>query len=491
MKKTEQNLVPNTQNPTPDYYCTWQTQLYATSDGKPEGQRRCLSEEALFGEAAPYGWANFYPEARRDLFLVIDDSWDVPKSGDPAFFGSLQLDREKFPHATQGAPSHAAALRSLVDCVTARGWKGLGGWVCAQEAEAFFAGDADEYWKERFLIMQEAGFAYWKVDWGRHAADLAFRRRLTELAKQYAPALVVEHAMLPEIIPYSDVFRTYDVPAIMSIPMTMEKIVALAAELTAPAEGLGLLNCEDEAYIAAAGGFSMCIMRHPYAGPLPNGRADMSFPAVHRDLKRRMYEVVRAARWHRLAPAFHGGSFTLSPNKLTDHWCFAAQEEELEAWWLDAPAVADRITGNVWQMEAPAAFARNTALPQAVPDEEGLTPYLVASRFLNGAYAVAALGRTVGRRYLVPSCDVSIEADGASTIGIFGLYRSLTVKTDLPARQVLLQDLAGERAYDITEDIRRLPGALVLPGHLITKIGTEAQPPSDLSEPGAVLRLLP
>lgn len=490
MKKTDHNLVPDIPNPTPDYYCTWQTQLYATSDGKPEEQRRCLSEEALFGKASPYGWANFYEAARRDLFLVMDDSWDVPRDGNPAFFGSLQLDREKFPRATAGAKSQTAALSALVKAVTDRGWKGLGGWVCAQEADAFFQTEADEYWKERLLAMQEAGFAYWKVDWGRHAESLAFRRRLTELARQWAPNLVVEHAMLPAIIPYSDVFRTYDVPAIMSIPMTIEKLTALAAELTAPAEGLGLLNCEDEAYIAAAGGFSMGIMRHPYAGPLPNGRADMSFPAVHRDLKRRMYEVVRAARWHRLAPAFHGGEFSISSRKLVDRWRFEKREEELEAWWFSAPAVADCLRDNVWTKEAPAAFARCTALPQVTPGEEELLPYTIATHFPNGTYAVATLGRTVGRRYLVPTCDVGIAAGRACTIGIFGCYRSLTVKTDLPVRRVLLQDLAGDKAYDITSDVHQTSNALVLPGHLIQTIGTEAQPPSDLSEPGVVLRLL-
>ena len=44
MKQTQRNLIPVCPNPSPDYYCTWQTQLYATSDGKPEAQRRILGE---------------------------------------------------------------------------------------------------------------------------------------------------------------------------------------------------------------------------------------------------------------------------------------------------------------------------------------------------------------------------------------------------------------------------------------------------------------
>ena len=57
MKKTKINLIPDCINTTPDYYCTWQTQLYATCDGKPTGQRGAINEKSLFAEEKPYGWA--------------------------------------------------------------------------------------------------------------------------------------------------------------------------------------------------------------------------------------------------------------------------------------------------------------------------------------------------------------------------------------------------------------------------------------------------
>jgi hypothetical protein len=60
MRKTNINLIPDTQNITPDYYCTWQTQLYATNDGKPKGQRAIIGEKALFDREKPFGWAYFY-----------------------------------------------------------------------------------------------------------------------------------------------------------------------------------------------------------------------------------------------------------------------------------------------------------------------------------------------------------------------------------------------------------------------------------------------
>lgn len=65
MKNARRNLIPAVQNPSPDYYCTWQTQLYATSDGKPEKQRECICEKSLFDKEKPYGWAYFYETARR------------------------------------------------------------------------------------------------------------------------------------------------------------------------------------------------------------------------------------------------------------------------------------------------------------------------------------------------------------------------------------------------------------------------------------------
>ena len=72
------NYVPNTVNKSPDYYCTWQTQLYATNDGKPEMQKKAINERSLFDTSKPNGWAYFYENARRDLIFVLDSGWDVP-----------------------------------------------------------------------------------------------------------------------------------------------------------------------------------------------------------------------------------------------------------------------------------------------------------------------------------------------------------------------------------------------------------------------------
>lgn len=504
MKKTEINLVPNIVNPSPDYYCTWQTQLYATCDGKPAGQRAILGEKAFFDTEKPFGWAYFYEKARSDLFFVMDDSWDVPLNGDQAHFGSLILNQEKFPRHTLGK-SNAEALRSIVDAFKNLGWKGLGGWVCAQEAPLYlnsqkapsYTPSLKEYWKEKLSDMQASGFSYWKVDWGKKGTNFAFRKMLTQLARQYAPELVVEHAIVKDIIPHSDVFRTYDVPAIMSIPMTMQKIAEFS-DIPAPentldkSSNMGLINCEDEAYIAAAGGFTMGVMRHPYHGSFVDAKPDMSFPALHRNIKTKMYEVIRAARWHRIAPAFSfcGEELQVSAHTLYDTWLFENVSDEIESWWLNMPLIADFMEDNVLTKKAPAAIARSTSLPEIQADENGYVPYCVTSQNPNGAFSVATLGRTVGREYFLPKCDVTVDVRDSMIIGVFGEYKNLILNTtSAPIAQVFMQDLADDRAFDVTDLVTLAENQIVIPGELISRIGTSAQPVEDTSEPGVVIHL--
>ncbi|MBQ7039599.1 MAG: hypothetical protein IJN39_03420, partial [Clostridia bacterium] len=166
MYKTNVNLVPDIQNSTPDYYCTWQTQLYASCDGKPEGQRAIISEKAMFSPEKPFGWAYFYEDARKDLFFVMDDSWDAPAGmNHKPYFGTLQLDAEKFPESTKGS-TNTEALKCLTEHVKSLGWKGLGGWVCAQESPLCADKDnPEQYWIKRLKEANNAGFSYWKVDW--------------------------------------------------------------------------------------------------------------------------------------------------------------------------------------------------------------------------------------------------------------------------------------------------------------------------------------
>lgn len=509
------NLIPNIINPTPDYYCTWQTQLYATSDGKPEKQREIICEKSLFEKEKPYGWAYFYEMVHKDLFLVMDDSWDVPKEDYIPYYGSLRLDKSKFEESYECATERIQrlckensemhsqckisllALKELSNRVKELGWKGLGGWVCAQESPVYFVDKTqEEYWTERLKEMQEVGFAYWKVDWGTHAADIEFRKMLTKLGKKYAPKLVIEQAVTEQVIPYCDVYRTYDVPAIMSIPMTLNKIEQLANIVHVENEYESILNCEDEAYIAAAAGFSMGIMRHPYAGNLPDGRKDMSFPDVHRNLKTKMMEVVRAVNWHKLAPAysFDGNAMNFSDTYLSDTWNFEKADEEIETWWFDMPQIKECMNGKVLTQRSRAVISRNTELPVAECDENGEVPFVIASKNPNGLYSIATLGRTFGREYKIPLCNITANCGTAEKVGVFGEYKNLNIRTSCKnINKIFMQDLAGEAAVDITSRVDIINSTTTdesivrIPGKLIHDIGVSAQPKTDSSEPGVVV----
>lgn len=493
MKQTNINLVPSERNTTPDYYCTWQTQLYATCDGKPAGQRAIIGEKALFSEEKPYGWAYFYEQARGDLNLVMDDSWDVPLDGDSSYYGSLQLSPEKFPEAWEGSENATEALKKLTDRIKALGWRGLGGWVCAQPSPRVDADAVSEdYWCARLQEANSADFAYWKVDWGDLGLDVGFRRMLTDLAREHAPRMKIEHACTLDALRYADVFRTYDVPAILSIPMTVSKLRDCLGAVS-PEDGYaGILNCEDEVYTAAAGGFVMGVMRHPYSGNFVNGAADMSFPAVHRNIKSKIAEVLRAARFHRIAPAFGvGGAYAVSETVLRDFWNFDGHcAEELEAWWLNNNTLFEHIGEDFMAVTAPAAIARNMPLP-AVTALYGEIPYTVAARHPNGVVSVATLGRTLGRYYGIPLADVELQTGDATIFGIFGEYATLSLRTSFTEKptRILMQDLAADTAYDITEEVTWKDGTLTLPGSLIHTVGTEENPKGDTSEPGAVLCL--
>ena len=475
------DLIPQTQNPAADYFCTWNIQGYVTSYQGNEAQRAQMTEANLFGHGKYQGWVDFYPKIRGDLLLVMDDSWDVPPKGDPACFGSLILNDERFPACT-GSP--AERLEKLTVKVKAAGWKGLGGWVCAQQAPKYAMSSEADYWKERMRWMREAGVVYWKVDWGRDSKDAAWRRMLTELGRKEAPDLVIEHAMTVEALKFCDVYRTYDVENAIAAPVTIDRVAKLLQEpVTEPVPAL--INCEDEPYIAAGLGCVLGIMRHPFVGALPDGRQDFVFPPSGRDLKRRLDEVIRAVRWHRIAAPVRLGStrVCVDTNRLNDAWMLAP----LETW---EPA---RRPGDWLNASAPARISRGLDLPDVQVGAAGLPPFVLASRSANGAVAVTTVGRTVGRQYLNPSVAVVLPVGNApGPFGIFGYYGSLTLQFDHPPGRVrmLAQDLAGEEAADVTSAVTLRGNTLFIPGALIAKIGLSAAGKNDLSEPGLVLTLV-
>ena len=171
------------------YYCTWLAQNFLASE---TGEKRAavrpeftgdqgancardkVNERTVFGKG---GMAQV--NAREDLYLVLDDGWDVPFDFDPYvhkdYFGSLEVNEQRFPCA-KGSP--AERLKILNERAKGLGWKGIGIWVAAQKCgkdnNSPFSEADKEYWRERILWCKQAGVTYWKVDWNTTMRFVSF-----------------------------------------------------------------------------------------------------------------------------------------------------------------------------------------------------------------------------------------------------------------------------------------------------------------------------
>ena len=478
------SLVPDTPSQAPDYFCTWNLQGYMVSYSGGENTRAAMTEQSLFGKGRWEGWVEMFPQIRADLYFVMDDSWDIPKdvnSGANEYLGLALLDTTRFP-SFGGTP--AERLSGLNDKVKSYGWKGIGGWICAQEAAADSCGhSADSYWTERLKAAHEAGIGYWKVDWGRHCRNAEWRRNLTRLGRIHAPGLYIEHAMQNDYVEFSDVFRTYDVENIVATPVTIQRVANLLP-FEAHGEAKGIINCEDEPYIAAGLGCAIGIMRHSFNGQLPDGSQDNVFPPVGRNYKKRLDEVVRGVRWHRIAPPFGvADDACIDTVKLQDYWIVQADET-----WVN------RMAGEVVHETAPARISRNMPLPEVFGVHADSVPYVMSSRYPNGATAIVATERTLGRECVLCPADVTVRlADLYRPVGIFGRYHRLTLAfpDDIPSAsiKVYAQDLISDHAVEITDRIAIEGNQIILDRELIDTIGLSCATPGDESLPGMVMQV--
>jgi hypothetical protein len=486
------NLVPGRSSGAPNYWCTWAAQNYMYGqhlakldpgilEGDSGGRlaRDAMTEELLFGEG---GWVDtFYPEIRKDLFLLLDDGW---QTGGTATF---ELDTVKFPGF---AGTFEKRLRKLNDAIEGAGWCSTALW-CRNTP----GGDADQRLESR---SESAAIKYWKVDLGDPTFNLVRLRDQTHIP------LTLEHVHgeLPvngdwtrdgrfgsqpragkrmQILRHTDVYRTYDVTSILSVATTLDRIAELLKGAEGDSEVHGLLNVEDEVYVAAALGCTMGIMRHPLTGLRPGNDVDLFFNGP-RQAKRRMDEVVRALRWQRIAAPFSpgSGSVKLSEEVLTDTWVF----ERGETWQSD-------LIGVTVRQGAPACITRNIGLPGV--DSNGEKPFVVASRFPNGAVGIASHERTqVRRAWYMPPCDVSLSVDNApGPFGVFGYFDSLTLifGISLHGRRILAQDLASDEAFDISNEVQVRGSSLRIPGQTIRAVGLHKSTAGDLSAPGLVIAI--
>lgn len=489
------NLVPDCQNPTPDYFCTWQVQLYSTSDGKTIAQRNVMDENHLFGTEAPCGWAYFFEKTRNDLILLLDSGWDVDVDNVLEMRGSHILNKGKFPSFYADNATPAEALKRLAERIEEIGWKGLGLWVASEECEKMLGnGSVEDYWKERLQMSKQAGIKYWKVDNGKKREDSSFRSWLSHLGKNENCGFIIENAVVERSVSYSDVYRLYDVHPIAAIPMTLEKVYNLRYAPLPSRNFSRLVTSDDEIYISAGLGFAFEVLRHPFVGDMPNGKKDCAFPEIQRNVKTKLTEITRVARWHRISPAFafDPEATTYSEEFLYDEWRFENYEDEIEDWWLKTPSIRYCLKNNILRKGAPAAITREMTPPVVIADENGMKPFITASRNPNGTISIASLGRTIDRSYFTPRCDITLFGEKTDCFGVFGYFGTLNIKTELltEGAVILMQDLADEVSYDITDRVKISDNTITIPGELIEVIGTLAQPEGDTSEPGVVIRIM-
>ena len=487
MAQPHESLVPSIPSTAPDYYCTWNLQGYVCSYSFGAGSndlRAEMNQDNIFGGSAVYptttmsvcdngtgqfsvpvqplykGWINHYPMLHADLDFIMDDSWDIPKESnskrpggtnyDNPFLARAALDESRFP-AFQG--SDTERLAALVDSAKSYGWRGIGGWICAQDpifltkeytglentlsnSKKWTEAQEETYWKLRLSQAEQAGFAYWKLDWGNKDRDDTFRRNISKWAREVAPHVVLENASFqdggthkPEYIHFSQTLRTYDVNNNIAQAQTISRVLEVLSKGVSTCPDGGIINCEDEPYIAAGLGCAIGVMRHPYVGALPNGNADTYFEGGTRRIKNRLMETVRGVRWHRIAgPIASASDYRASTTLLSE-------------------------TGNGKSASAPAVASRRMPLPKftgaAATHEK--RPYLLASVYDNECCAIAIINRNIDGTYQKQRFNVSAEPlRWDRKVGVFGYVRSLTLKyqNGLPTSsfRVLAQDLACDGA---------------------------------------------
>lgn len=547
-----------------DYFCTWNIQGYVANYKNDSGTgspyiRAMMVEDNIFGGNNVYkdnsfkienttvnvydkykDWASFFPSLHKDLILVLDDSWDIPLDkngrrpgnannyGGMAPYGTNILNATRFPSFNKG--SATADMKALVDKVTSSeyNYKGLGLWVACNVPE----GQNDEkYWKERLKELGDAGVNYLKVDWdinNTQERNIPYRQNLTDWALNINKNLILEHGTFQkngnddgilQVIEKSEVVRTYDVTNERAEAETINRIARILQRNLKPYKnGWGVINCEDEPYIAAGLGCAIGIMRHPLVGNLPNGSADNYFEekANGRMIKHRLNEIVRAVHWHRIAQPFgiNGEECHFS---LKADGTMAEMSEGGSTTYntvsrgIALPSYTDADnTGGSGISGAAVSFNDDGTTKAA---DFGSRPFILASHYPSGATAIAAINRYKDNIYNKIGINVTVQPPtNQEPVGIFGYYNNLTIKykDGLPTGTVKVwaQDLADDEGTptDITDQVtlNLADGSLVIKGTTINDLcrknkypydevkkrkGMENLDYTDVSDPAIVLKV--
>jgi len=517
-------IIPDsTHKTTANYWCSWCSQTrYLTDEQKAANSgarntRANLTEEFLFDPQNGLLSAYKFGGCRGDLITLLDDGWDVPPvdaSAPPRYsddFGSLILYADHFKSiAVPGDP--AQSLKNLNEKMQSLGYRGLGIWISPQmprkdHSEWHPAEEARPYWEERAKWCHYAGVKYWKIDWGNHCNNAEYLRMMAESCRKYAPELLIENAWvrppvdplpgerdaewtqklgcLKEILGFSDCFRTYDVIGEFEIVTTLGRIACVFENMPDKPEFpvLGLLSVEHLSYIAAGLGAAQGIMFHEKNLQCPPLAREGSCINTYTSTNS-IDAAHRVLRWNRIAAPF---SIFESENHISDEWLTGGLEFNQTKW--------PNLKGYRAQT-APAALSRNCPLPEAKPvAKDGVRPFVTASKYPDGPFAVATLPRTLDADRINVRVPADICAYGASAefpVGVFGVYNTLTLEfdRDITGKRVFAQDLLENEAHDCTDEVKISGNKLILGGEWIDRTGFAARKDArDTSDPGAVLVL--
>lgn len=526
-KQDTESLVPGEVGSAPNYWCTWYWQNYLILGGQEvtnpdagtvytnQAARDQLHEETVFGEQ---GMARvMLPRTRSDYYFLIDHGWQDKSISNNTFFTSI-LDTLDFPRYSQLEPRDR--IRQMNTDIKALGWKGLGLW--------FRGNQSREEMKKLVEWSKYAEVQYWKIDGGDTEHFYA-----SDLKEEIYPELILEHITgagpvnlmwnIPglksypsvysrellesehlleesgisreqagrkvenslEVLKNTDVFRTYDAAPLLASTTTMQRVHDLLIETAGKSEYKAILNIQDDCNIAAAMGLVVAVKRHPMNTPRIYKGKDFHLQiAGDRHVDKRLNEMDRLALWQRVAPPMPAGygTYLHSEEFLIDSIFFEVQH----TWY--------KVThGKMVRQSAPAIMARNIALPEV--KSSGMAPYVMASKYPNGAIAVATEGRVKPENsWVEPRADVSVkEATLNTPIGIFGYYQSLSLEfeNDLPGNvSILAQDLLAESSIDITAKVQINKRSISIDGRLIHEIGTRENDQGDISVPGMIVKII-
>lgn len=267
-----------------------------------------------------------------------------------------------------------------------------------------------------------------------------------------------------KLLPYSDYFRTYDIQLPFEDSATLNRVHCLLADNDDDmmCGSLGKVNIETCAYLAAALGFNLGIMRHNR-------------------------ETEAALRWQRIAPPFSvsEGKYIYSKEILTDNLYL----EYSRISWL--PEAANKT----YNMSAPAVMVRNTVLPY-VETKGSDKPFITAS--LNpktGAYSIAAVRRNIDPNHMiiVPAKVTCYPESIDAPIGVFGVFDKLILsfKEDIhEGAKVYAQCLLKNEAADITDRVQINGNTLMVDGKDIRYFGKDKHDYTETFDPAVLIKII-